>query len=359
MADIPHSIGLSLRACKPLYQAAFENPLKSLSGVTTLRGACLERRRGRYAWILHVSRNARRYPGRRRLHRLPRKVGIPSRRLHLPVPQQLPDHRQTFAQGQRSRSKGMTEVVDPHVFQPGPLPNQTPRGVEVAQMPVRFRSRNHPRIVQLAGQCGQHLPGRRRQRHRPRSGLGVPQPQLSRLQVHVLPAKSQYLVPPDTRSASAAGEPLLRSATPCPRLPLRSVPFRVGGTPPPTETARNSGSCTSSRTGTGSLPLAPLPRPPPCGRAARVCPPRGSPCSASCGGGNEEPPRPPARLPPKARSRTPAGGTWSGYSGTLRPWCACSVRLHAPSDTAPPTPRSSVRRLTVIRRSCGPAPFLP
>ena len=108
-----------------------------------------------------------------------------------------------------------------------------------------------------------------------------------------------------TRSASADGTPRQRSLKPCPRLPFRSAGFPVGGTPVPTENARNSGPCTSSRTGTGSLPPAPHPMPPP--------------CKASCGAGSAGPPPERDRCLPAARRRRPAGGRCRGHGGTRWP----------------------------------------
>ena len=50
---------------------------------------------------------------------IPSKVSIPRGRLNPRVAQQLPDHREALAQGQRPRSIRMTKVMDSHVLQPG------------------------------------------------------------------------------------------------------------------------------------------------------------------------------------------------------------------------------------------------
>jgi uncharacterized protein (DUF433 family) len=55
-------------------------------------------------------------------------VGVPRRRLHLGVPEQLADHRQALAGRDRGRGEGVTEVVDAGVLEAGagaePLPER-------------------------------------------------------------------------------------------------------------------------------------------------------------------------------------------------------------------------------------------
>ena len=128
--------------------------------------------------------------------RRPRKVGVAGRRLHLPVAEELSDHRQALPQCQCPRSEGVSQVVDPDVCEPGPRRNHKPPGVQVAQAPPGPGSGNHPRVVRQPGQGGQHLPRRRRQRHRPCSCLGVPQSQFPHLQAHIVPPERQDLVAP-------------------------------------------------------------------------------------------------------------------------------------------------------------------
>ena len=60
-------------------------------------------------------------PRRGGLDGIPGKVGISGRRLNLGVTEQLADHREALAQGQRPRSKAVSEVVDPHIVEPGRL----------------------------------------------------------------------------------------------------------------------------------------------------------------------------------------------------------------------------------------------
>ena len=78
---------------------------------------------GNGAGPLHIGRDALCDSARRSLHRLSRQVGVASRRLHLPVAKQFPDHRQTLPQGQCPRSEAVSEVMNPHVFQTRTLAN--------------------------------------------------------------------------------------------------------------------------------------------------------------------------------------------------------------------------------------------
>ena len=97
--------------------------------------------------LLHIGCNALRDPRSRRLHRLSRKVGVAGRRLHLPVAEELSDHRQALPQRQCPRSEGVTQVMDPHVLEPRARPNYKPSAVQVAQAPPGPGSGNHPRVV--------------------------------------------------------------------------------------------------------------------------------------------------------------------------------------------------------------------
>ena len=50
------------------------------------------------------------------VHRLSRQVGVAGRRLHLPVAEELSDHRQALPQRQCPRSEGVTQVMDTNVL---------------------------------------------------------------------------------------------------------------------------------------------------------------------------------------------------------------------------------------------------
>ena len=59
-------------------------------------------------------------------------MGITAGRLYLAVTKELSDHRQTLPESQRSGGVRMTEVMHPHVDQPGALPDRLPCAVDVA-----------------------------------------------------------------------------------------------------------------------------------------------------------------------------------------------------------------------------------
>ena len=123
-------------------------------------------------------------------------MGITGGRLHLAVTEELADHRQALAEGERPRGVGVAQVVNAHVFQLGLLANYPPRCVQVAQAGTGAAPEDHPRVVGLPGQLGQDLPCRRRQRHRARAGLGIAQAKLVVFEVDVFPAQRQDFVAP-------------------------------------------------------------------------------------------------------------------------------------------------------------------
>ena len=68
------------------------------------------------------------------LHGLVREVRISCGRLHLRVTEQLADHREAFAKGQRTRRRGMSEVVNSYLLEPGPLADAPPRPLQIGEM---------------------------------------------------------------------------------------------------------------------------------------------------------------------------------------------------------------------------------
>ena len=71
--------------------------------------------------LFHIGCNTLRDPRGGCFHRLSRKVGVAGRRLHLPVAEELSDHRQALPQRQCPRSEGVTQVMDTNVLR-GPEP---------------------------------------------------------------------------------------------------------------------------------------------------------------------------------------------------------------------------------------------
>ena len=97
--------------------------LSRLRGATGLR---LRRRRLRFLAAHEIASNAPGDPGGGALDGIPSKVSVPRGGLHLRVTEQLPDHREALAQGQRPRSIRMAEVVNSHVLQPGARADAAP-----------------------------------------------------------------------------------------------------------------------------------------------------------------------------------------------------------------------------------------
>ena len=62
------------------------------------------------------------------LDRIPGQVSVPRGRLHLRVTEQLTDHREALAQGQRPRSIHVPEVVNSPIFQ-ADAPMDAPPGL--------------------------------------------------------------------------------------------------------------------------------------------------------------------------------------------------------------------------------------
>ena len=67
------------------------------------------------------------------LHRLPREVGIAGGRLDLAVAEEPGDHGQAFAEGERPGREAVSEVMKPHVLEPGLAADHLPRRVQIGQ----------------------------------------------------------------------------------------------------------------------------------------------------------------------------------------------------------------------------------
>ena len=89
-----------------------------------------------------VGLDAAAHPGHRGLLGVPRQVRITRRAPDIGVPEKPPDHGQALAERQGPAGEGMPQIVDPHVFHPGPRPHATPVRGELRQMPVRLSPAN-------------------------------------------------------------------------------------------------------------------------------------------------------------------------------------------------------------------------
>ena len=142
-------------------------------------------------WIQqqNVGLNALGDPDSRVLHRILRQMCIARGRFDLRMAEKSADHRKTFAERQRSGCVAVSAIVNAHVFQPGLFADDVPWLVQVARLLALDLDRNDERIVMNARDRRQ-LPRRfGRQRDRSRTGLGIRQPQLVRLESHLVPAQ--------------------------------------------------------------------------------------------------------------------------------------------------------------------------
>ena len=84
-----------------------------------------------------------------RLDGVASEVGIACRRLNLGVAQKLPDHRQSFAERQGTRGKGVAKIVYSYVIKSGALADAPPRSLQVGEVRAR-----QVRARPGAGCCG-------------------------------------------------------------------------------------------------------------------------------------------------------------------------------------------------------------
>ena len=133
-------------------------------------------------------------PCRGGLDRVPSQMRVSGGRLNLGMAEQLPDHREALAQGQRPRRIRMPDVVDAHVVEPGPHAYGLPRPVDVGHVRARLGSRNDPGIAGLARQRLQEADRRRRQVDRAGASLPVGEVNLGRIEIDMLPAQGQDFV---------------------------------------------------------------------------------------------------------------------------------------------------------------------
>ena len=90
----------------------------------------------------NVRSDALRHLGRRCPHRVPCQMSVARRGLHLPVSQQLPDHRQALPERQRPRSEAVAEVMKADAVETGPLAHAVPGAVDVVLAVALLPPRN-------------------------------------------------------------------------------------------------------------------------------------------------------------------------------------------------------------------------
>jgi len=127
------------------------------------------------------------------------EVGVSGGCLHLVVTEQPPDHGQALADKQAATGETVPQVVNAQVPDARALQDEAPRPVQEGDMGAALQAGNHPGPVFLAPYAAQHRDGRIAQVHDPGAGLGVGQPQLAPVQVHVLPPEREDLPAPAPR----------------------------------------------------------------------------------------------------------------------------------------------------------------
>ena len=115
------------------------------------------------------------------------KMRIPGCGLHLCVTEQLADHREALAQGQRSGRITVPEIMDPHVLQLGASPDAAPRLLQIGDVGTWQPAADDPGIALLAGQVRQYRAGLWPERHHPPASLRVGQLLSRRLFDHGFP----------------------------------------------------------------------------------------------------------------------------------------------------------------------------
>ncbi len=64
-------------------------------------------------------------------------MGVAGGRLDVTVAEQLPDYRQGLAERQGPGRKGMSEIVNSYIFQPGALADAPPGSLQIGEVGAR------------------------------------------------------------------------------------------------------------------------------------------------------------------------------------------------------------------------------
>jgi len=91
----------------------------------------------------------------------------------------------------------VAQVVQAHPGQP--CARDVPGAVQRGEVRVGLLARHHLSALRRPCKPGQHVHSLRRQRHHPGTRLGVPEPQLARIQINLLPPKGQDFPVPTAR----------------------------------------------------------------------------------------------------------------------------------------------------------------
>ena len=114
--------------------------------------------------------------------------------------QELADHGEALAGGERAACVAVAEVVDAHVVEAGAGAEAVPLGGDGGEVGARLLADDDPGVGGDAADARQHCLRRGCERDHAGAGLAVAQPKLACGAVHIVPAQREDLV------QTAAGE---------------------------------------------------------------------------------------------------------------------------------------------------------
>ena len=123
--------------------------------------------------------------------RVVHEMGVAGGGADLGVPENPADHRQALAERERQGGVAVSQVMDAHALQPGMHLDAVPVVGEIRQAGAGLLAPDDPGIALDPFDAVEHLQDRGRQRHHARAPLAVPEPELARRAVHVVPAQGE------------------------------------------------------------------------------------------------------------------------------------------------------------------------
>ena len=179
------------------------------------------------------------------------------------MPEQLADYRYAFAERQRAARVRVAAVVDPHLVETSPPPDPLPDHVQVLETITRILTRDDPRVTLDPRYPLKYPFHRRRQRHPTRTCFRIPQLNVTRRTVDVVPPQREDLVPAAAGQQNETNCRYRRGKHRSVGLGLVEHPRQPHGTRPEQETARADTPCICESTRPDCAGAASCPRPRP------------------------------------------------------------------------------------------------